>query len=94
LTLQIKFFGLIWVDWFLVKSKVRKVILVVCLVKSGGSSTAFHFSDINITQYYLDRFTRIQGIKTQGNWFNLPGFLLYILFIQIFFRKAINQLLT
>ena len=36
LDFAIYIFGLIWVDWFLVKSKVRKVILVVCLVKSGG----------------------------------------------------------
>jgi len=75
-----------------VKSKVSKVILVVCLVKSGGSSTAFYFSGISYTPYSLDRFTQIQRSKLKASAFNLPEFLLYILSIQIFFRKAINQL--
>jgi len=57
-----------------VKSKVSKVILVVCLVKSGGSSTAFYFSGISDTPYSLDRFTQIQRSKLKASAFNLPEF--------------------
>ena len=51
-------FELLWVDWFLVKSKVRKVILVVCLVKSGGITPLFIFLKIGYINCHIQRFIR------------------------------------